>query len=147
MSSEGDRAALFFLLSGEHPTLPHAELRAVLEAHGVSYEVLGELAQLSRLKCDTGRAAALISRTAFTRACCLEIFSCPATEEEILRAASEAPFQDFVRPGQSFRVRVRRVRGASPGINTTRLEGKLGSEVFRTVGGLKVDLVEPDVDF
>jgi len=147
MSSEGKESILFFLLSGEHPTLPHAELKAVLKAFGVRYEVIGELAQLSRLKCEPGHSAELIYRTAFTKACCLELAVSRAEEEEILSAASDVPFWEFVRPGQSFRIRVRRVRGASPDISVMDLEAKLGSVIFKAVRDLKVDLVRPDVEF
>ncbi len=147
MSSEGRQRTLFFLLSGEHPTLPHAELRAILEAEGFSYKLLEELCQLSRLKCDPACAPRVAARAAMTRACCLELFSCQAEREEILRHARDAPFWELLRPGQSFRVRVKRVRAYSRDINTVKLEGELGAVAYGAVEGLKVDLRHPQVEF
>ena len=80
------------------------------------------------------------------RACCLEIFSCAADEEEIMRYASEAPFHEFLRPGQSFRVRIKRVRGYSRDLAILDLERELGAIVYGAIKGLKVDLRKPDVD-
>jgi len=138
---------LFFLLSGEHPTLPQAELRAILEAEGFSYEVQGELSQLVSLSCHVACAQAVARRAAMTRACCLEVFSCEADEGEILRSCREAPLPDLLKPGATFRVRVRRVRGSSHSLSTLRLEKELGAIIFKRVKGLKVDLASPELDF
>ena len=152
MSSEGGRgrAILFFFHSGEHPTLPHAELRAVLEAERLPFEVLEELCQLTRLACpkELARTVAqrVAARAAFTRACCLELLSCPAEREEVLRAAREAPFWSYLRPGQAFRVRVKRVRSYSRELSTLELEEELGAAVLQAVPGLKVDLRHPQVE-
>ena len=149
MSSERGRGPrkLFFLLSGEHPLLPHAELKAILEAEGFSFQVLEELDQLLRLECDPSCSEKVISRASMSRACCLEVFSCRADEDEILKMASEAPLQEHVRPGQSFRVRVKRVKSYGRGLDVLGLERELGSIIAKAVEGLKVDLKRPDVDF
>ena len=145
MSPKGPKT-LFFLLSGEHPTLPHAELRAALEAEGFSYRHLEDLAQLARLECDPA-CSSVVRRTAMARACCLELLNCRAEPEEILRAVSECPFHEFLRPGQSFRVRLRRVKGYSPELDIMGLEREIGSIIYEGLGGLRVDLRSPDVDF
>jgi len=41
---------LFHLLSGEHPTLPFSELKAILEAEGHEYQVLEKLSQVYELR-------------------------------------------------------------------------------------------------
>ena len=37
----GNSARYFFILSGEHPTLPIAELKAILRAYSVDYKIVG----------------------------------------------------------------------------------------------------------
>ncbi len=144
MSSE---QPLFFLHSGEHPTLPHAELRAILEAEGFRFRTREELAQLTRLWCSPACAPRVVARAAMTRACCLELFSCPASEDAIMSSAAGAELTRFLRPGQSFRVRVKRVRGYGRELNTLRLERELGAIIYRAAEDVKVDLEKPDVDF
>ena len=82
-----------------------------------------------------------------TRACCLEIFACRADEEEIMEMASGAPLHEHVKPGQSLRVRVKRVKAYGQGLDILKLERELGATMLRAVEGLKVDLRKPDVDF
>ena len=140
-------ARLFFLLSGEHPTLPHAELKAILEAEGFAFRELGDLCQLTRLECSPACAHRVAARAALTRACCLELFACRAELDEIMAAAREVPFSRFLRPGQTFRVRVKRVRSYSRDIDTVSLERELGAIIYGAVSGLKVDLRSPQADF
>ena len=138
---------LFFLLSGEHPTLPHAEARAILEAEGFYFKAIEELDQLLRLDCDPACSRKVILRASMTRACCLEIFSCPAEEEEILEKASDAPLHEYIKPGQSVRVRVKRVKSYGRELSISKLERDLGAIVLKAAEGLKVDLRKPDIDF
>ena len=148
MSSErrGELEKLFFLLSGEHPTLPHAEARAILEAEGFYYRAVEELDQLLRLECTPACSGKVTSRASMVRACCLELFSCGADEKEILMMASEAPLHEHVGPGQSLRVRVKRVKAYGRNLDVPRLERELGTIVLRAAEGLKVDLRRPEVD-
>ena len=131
-------------------TLPHAELRAILEAEGIPFRPLGELCQLTEIACQEEHAKVIAervaARAAFTRACCLELFSCPADEGEILRAAGEVPFPRFLGPGEIFRVRVKRVRNYSRELSTLKLERELGAVVYRSTPGLKVNLRRPQVE-
>ena len=150
MSSEdGGRGQrkLFFLLSGEHPTLPHAEAKAILEAEGFGFRVVEELDQLLRLACDPACSEPVVSRASMTRACCLELFTCPTGEEEILEMALEAPLHEHVRPGQSLRVRVKRIKAYGRGLDVLKLERELGAIILKAAKGLKVDLKRPDADF
>ncbi len=134
---------LFFLVSGEHPTLPFYEIRAILEAEGYRYEVLEELTQALRLKADEGCIKRVAFRAAFTRACCLEIFRCKGNHVDIHKRASEAPFEDLLKPGDEFVVRVRRVCGASPHVSALQLERELGDIVLSRAKGVKVNVKRP----
>ena len=138
---------LFFLLSGEHPTLPFSELKAVLEAEGQRYQILEELTQVLRVKAKIECAKAVQFRSALTRVCGLELVCCSADIEKILKMTRSAPLEESVRKGESFVVRVRRVRESAPHILGVELERKLGEIILNKVGGVRVDLMKPQKFF
>jgi len=65
-------AKLFFLLSGEHETLPSSEVKAILEAEDYAFKPLEKLDQALRLETDSSCAEAVKHRAALTRICGLE---------------------------------------------------------------------------
>jgi len=137
------KSRLFFLLSGEHPTLPKAEFRAILESEGVKFRVLEDATQLLRVEVDPTCVDIILRRSALTRICCLEIFRCQADIGEILREARNASYEGLLGEKESFSVRVSRVRGASPHINGMTLERELGA----IIPGKVVDLRNPSKEF
>ena len=138
--NQGSKQKLFFLVSGEHPTLPKAELRAILESEHISFKELDGAPQVVRLLVDSGCVDAVVRRSAFVRVCCLELFTCPADFDTILRCAREVDYGAFLRAGMSFAVRVRRVRGSCQQIDSLELERRLGDAIPYK----GVDLVRPD---
>ncbi len=134
----------FFLLSGAHQTLPIAEVQAILEAEGYNYQILEKLTQVLRLKVNTESVTAIQSRSAYTRVCCQEIFSCGANLSEIFDNIRSTSFDDFI-GDESFAVRVRRIMGVAPEIDRVELERKLGEQIFES--GKKVDLSNPEKTF
>ena len=140
-------ARLFFLLSGEHPTLPFSELKSIFEAEGQIYSVLEELTQVLRVEANVDSAKSVEFRSAMTRACCLEVFSCEAVLMEILENMSSASLEGLIEHGESFAVRVRRIRGATPYLIRVELERKLGEVVLNNVKDTKVNLTTPQKTF
>ncbi|MEM2726453.1 MAG: THUMP domain-containing protein [Candidatus Bathyarchaeia archaeon] len=142
-------AKLFFLVSGENPTLSLSEVKSILSAEGYEYHVLSELTQLLRLEADTRCAEAVRFRSALARACALEIFGCNATLDEILAYAERTDFKPFIESGESFAVRVLRVRGSSPEISCLALERRIGETILKDVKskGVRVNLENPDKVF
>ncbi len=135
---------VFFILSGEHPTLPKAEVEAVLCADGAPYRFLGEGTQLLRLDLNPAFAERVVERAAYTHLCCREIFQCPAGSlKEIIDAAGRRSFEGFLRPKESFMVRVRRIRGSSKHIDTAALERELGAIIYRQTEGARVSFERP----
>jgi len=134
----------FFLLSGTHQTLPIAEVQAILEAEGYKYQILEKLTQVLSLEVDPESVTAIQSRSAYTRVCCQEIFSCGASLSEIFDSISSVSLDDFIRE-ESFAVRVRRIMGVAPEIDRIELERKLGEQIFES--GKKVDLSNPEKTF
>lgn len=140
-------AKLFFLVSGENPTLPFSEVKSILSAEGYNYRVLGELTQLLRVEADIKCAEAVRFRSALAKDCCLEIFSCGATIDEILSNARRIDFAQFLGEGETFAVRVLRVKGCAPHINCLVLERSIGEKIFEGAGKVRVDLKKPNKTF
>ncbi len=139
-------AKLFFLLSGEHQTLPVSEAQAILEAEGYNYRVLENLTQLLRLEADPDSVEAIKFRSALTRICCQEILNCEAKLPEILANVSSDVLGEFI-CDESFAVRVRRVKGVTPELRVVELERKLGEQILETVKTTKVNLSNPQKTF
>jgi tRNA (guanine10-N2)-dimethyltransferase len=140
-------AKLFFLLSGEHPTLPLSELRAILEAEGYEYQILERLTQVLRVEADIKSVEALKSRSAMTRVCGLWLFSCDAAVVSILEKARSASLEDLIERGESFAVRVRRIGGTAPNISRLELERTLGKIILNKTKGTAVNLTNPERTF
>lgn len=140
-------AKLFFLLSGEYETLPASELTAILEAEGYAFELVEKLDQTARLESDQNSVKAVQRRSAYTRICALELFTCEAQESAIMKAADSTNFQNVLNEGESFAVRIKRVRTYAEKIGTVALEGKLGKHILQNTVKTKVNLKTPDKTF
>jgi tRNA (guanine10-N2)-dimethyltransferase len=133
---------LFFAVSGEHQTLPFAEIPAILESAGLPYS---ELTGFTRVLCLTSPlegAYVVARRSSLTKLCGLELFRCNADRREVQRHLRDVPFPDYLPRGQSFSVRVTSFP-PSPGM-TVGLEREIGAVIARTTPGASVDLVNPD---
>ena len=139
-------ANLFFLISGEHPSLPVAEVQAILKAESIPYRISEKLTQVLRLEADPNCIESIILRSALTRVCCHEIFNCEAKMSEILSKICSDVFKQFIN-NESFVARVRRVEGASPELERVELEGEIGGQILETVNTSKVDLSNPQKTF
>ena len=140
-------ASLFFLLSGEHESLPVSELKAILETEGYRYEVLEKLDQVVRLKSSSKCVEALKRRAAFTRICAQELFNCKAETAAIVKAMRSVGFAKTLKANEAFVVRVKHVREYSSEIDGMVLERKLGELVLNSVPKARVKLKKPDKTF
>jgi tRNA (guanine10-N2)-dimethyltransferase len=139
---------LFFLLSGENQTLPAAEVKAILDAEGYRYVNASEFDQILRLEADVGCVQSVHVRSAYTRFCALEIFVADANFGDISKAAFETDFKAVIGSGESFVVRINRIKNyADQALNTMVLEGKLGKQILGSTEGTKVNLKNPDKTF
>ena len=140
-------AKLFFLLSGENETLPAAELKAILEAEGYGYTIREKLDQVVRLDSAQNSVNVVHRKSAYTRTCALELFTCEAEETAIMKTADSVDFKSVLGEGESFAVRVRRVKESAKKIGTVPLEGKLGKRIRYNTTKTKVNLKKPDKTF
>ncbi len=138
---------LFYLLSGEHPTLPSSELKSILEAEDYEYRVLQELTQVLRVETDVNSVKPVMFRSAMTRVCARELFKCDAEAADIFNRIHSTPIEQIVEKGESFVVRIRRIRGSAPHLDRGELERKLGELILNKVKGTRVKLKNPKKTF
>jgi tRNA (guanine10-N2)-dimethyltransferase len=140
-------AKLFFLLSGEHDTLPVSELEGILEAEGYAFKTLEKLDQALRVEADSRCAGAVERRAALTRLCALELFNCEAETTEIAQSMSSLSLKEVLSEQESFAVRVRRVKSHCSNLSRVTLERKLGELVLNKKAKARVNLRNPDKTF
>ncbi|MBC7131029.1 N-6 DNA methylase, partial [Candidatus Bathyarchaeota archaeon] len=137
----------FFLLSGEHETLPSSEIKAILEAEGYVFRILEKLDQLLRIEADRKCVNAVKERAAYTKLCGLELILCEAKHEEILKHVRSIDFSPLLPHGENFVVRVKRVKSHAQEINSVALERQIGAAILQATEKTRVDLKNPDKTF
>lgn len=140
-------AKLFFLVSGEHPTLPLSELESILKAEGHKYRLLEKLPHVLRIETSIESIESVKSRAALTRVCCLEIVTSKANLSEILKKLRFSSLDEFIKQGESFAVRVKRIRRTTTRSISLKLERKIGEYVHKTIKGSRVNLTAPQKTF
>lgn len=140
-------AKLFFLISGEYESLSFSELKAILETEGHIHCITEKLDQTVRLESDLQCIPDIQHRSAYTRICALELFTSEATEEAIARATSATDFNEVLEEGESFAVRIRRVKEYSAKSETMRLERQLGNLILKSTFNTNVNLEKPTKTF
>ncbi|MGB9714676.1 MAG: DNA methyltransferase [Candidatus Bathyarchaeales archaeon] len=138
---------LFFLLSGEHETLPASELKAIMEAEGYPFKILEKLDQTLRIEANPKCVEAIKRRAALTRICGLELFTCEAEMAQIVKATCSTNISKLLRKGESFAVRIKHVKNHATSIDGMALERKLGELVLNMTEKTKVNLRNPEKTF
>jgi len=131
-----------FLLSGEHPSLPAAEVFGAIEAEHRVYKVDEELDQVLILETKADPQI-LAKRLAMTQWIGEHI--CTALVSEVPDAVGSSDLVDIIPHGKSFAVRVKRVKRYSPEIDVGELARKI-ADLIRSEVDFKVDLSSPDVE-
>jgi tRNA (guanine10-N2)-dimethyltransferase len=137
-------ARLFFLVSGEHPTLPFSEITSILEAEEHQYKALERLRQIFRIEAAEEVIESIIARSAMTRVCCRELFNCAPKFAEIAQTLRRTSLEAVIRKGDSFAVRVRRVGGVAADVISVEMERRLGEIVLKKAKSTKVKLKTPE---
>lgn len=140
-------ANLFFLISGEFESLSFAELKAILEAEGYPYTITEKLDQTVRLQADQTCVSKVSHRSGYTRICCLELFTCTANDEAINEAAIATDFTSLLSEGETFEVRIRRIKEYTTKEATMNHERLLGKLILRRAPKAKVNLKTPQKTF
>ncbi len=125
------------LLSGEHPQLPQAELKATLEALTVKYseiETADQVFTFEALDCPD-----ISSRLAYAHFYGELEFICNQEKREILKKASEVSCEG------SFSVRIKRIKESGLSFKGLELEKEIASKIISKEN--YVDLGNPDNSF
>jgi tRNA (guanine10-N2)-dimethyltransferase len=144
MAMNSLKERLFFLVSGEHPTLPAAEVKAILEAEGLSYKPVAESPSLLTVEGPVEGLDAVSFRSLMTHACGIQIFEVNGDIAKILGEARSTDFSRFVGSGESFAVRVKRIAGELEHIKSDSLEREIGGTILNQLKNVKVNLEKPD---
>lgn len=146
--SLGREQHCLFILSGEHSTLPVAELQAVLEAEGYQYTLKEQSERIVIIDVNPSGAAIATQRSALVNLAQWILFEAPMVEQQIIKAIEEIDFQLFIQKGSRFGVRITRIRPEHLSVDIEELQRKLGSRIWRAMKGkVTVDLETPDVLF
>jgi len=141
------RDRLFFVVSGEHRTLPHAEIRAILQASGIDFKEVAASTKLLRVQADTSALEVVARRSMMYDQCGIEIASTRPSKNQLLSLLQELDLTRHFAKRSSYAVRSLRIRGVFKQFQGTTLERDIG-EILRTKRpGIKVDLDHPDVTF
>ncbi len=138
---------LFFLVSGEYESLSFAELKAILEAEGYEYDIAEKLDQTVRLQADATCVPKVVRRSAYTRVCCQELFTCDDNDSSITEAANSADFAGMLAEGDTFEVRIRRIKEYTTKEATMNRERLLGKLILQQSSRAKVNLKKPQKTF
>ncbi|MFX1562835.1 MAG: THUMP domain-containing protein, partial [Promethearchaeota archaeon] len=137
-----------FILSGEHSTLPLAELQAALEAEKYQYALKEHRERIAIYDVSPNGAALATQRTALVNLAQRVLFEVPMVENQIFKGVEEIDFQLFIRKGSRFGVQITRIRKEHKSVDIEELQRKIGSIIWYAMKGkVAVDLDAPDVLF
>lgn len=137
---------LFFYLSGEHPTLPYAEVKAILQSEGFIYKNVEIFPQLLCLEAHSHCLSSVIYRSSYTKICGIEFFRCQVNLRDILQHV-QTFFTDYkIKTKQSFSVRIKKIDKTST-IKTITLEKSIGKIILTKNNTIDVNLSSPDITF
>jgi len=135
---------IFFILSGEHQTLPKAEVKAVLEAENFSGKIIEVSQRLITCVCNNGEkwVKKIGERSGMCKVSGIEIFECPFDLKEISKHIQEANLENFLKPKETFAVRI--INLTNKKVDKLQLESVLGNLIIKKINELKVNLNQPE---
>jgi len=133
-------------LSGEHPTLPLAEMSAILDANRIPFKIAESFFKLVEIDADIAAVKTIADRGAFMDEVGEEIVHSGPTMAEIDDAVKSSDLPRYLQADESFSVRVLRFGGVSKEMSRVKLEGHLGW-LMGKVTNARVDLENPQRQF
>ncbi|MEM2986777.1 MAG: DNA methyltransferase [Nitrososphaerota archaeon] len=131
---------VFFRLSGKYPSLPLAELKAILESLEYEYKILEEDSCIVLIELDKIFLEKVIERAAYTKAAYM-FLSIGKNYNELIENIEEETIERFIPKNVRFEVRVKRILGAE--VDTLKMEKMLGEILLKKFKEAKVDLTNP----
>ena len=142
-----ESSKLFFVLSGEHASLPAAEVQAILDSSGASCSEVLQSYRLLTLQASSEVLKQISDRSLMYDWCGVELGRCEADESEIRKLVKSLPLEGVAKNASSYAVRSMRLGGVTKSIPRTKLERDVGGIVKDEVPRLRVKLRGPDLTF
>jgi tRNA (guanine10-N2)-dimethyltransferase len=140
-----DTRSLFFVLSGEHDSLPAAEVEAILDSVGLRFDVVRKSYRLLLLHAAREALRVVSQRSLMYDSCGTILGECAADEREVVGLVKALPLEDLTKNSETFSVRSARLGGVNKTLGRANLEREIGSLVKLHVPRLKVSLSNPDL--
>jgi tRNA (guanine10-N2)-dimethyltransferase len=138
---------LFFVLSGEHTSLPTAEIRAILDSAGVQFDQSKESYRLLIAEAPQEALRLTSERSLMYDWCGIVLGECEASKSEIHKLVRALPLNDLAKNNGTFAVRSVRLGGVNKTLRRVDLERELGAVIKQQVPRLRVGLTKPDLTF
>jgi tRNA (guanine10-N2)-dimethyltransferase len=139
-------ARFFFILSGEHSTLPIAELKAILQAYEIDYRIVGSFYKLIEVEADRAKLELIAGRGGYVDEMGEEVLHTEDNLSSIKEGVESADLEQFLSSHDTFSVRMLRFGGVSKELSRVHLESYLG-ELLAEKTGARVDLRSPKKPF
>jgi tRNA (guanine10-N2)-dimethyltransferase len=138
---------LFFVLSGEHTSLPAAEVEAILESEGFGSTTSSQSYRLLVVEAPERVLRTVSQRSLMYDSCGIVLQECQAAEDRIHQLVRDLALEDLTKSSESFAVRSVRLGGVNKTLRRVDLERDVGSLVKQRIPRLKVRLNNPDLTF
>jgi tRNA (guanine10-N2)-dimethyltransferase len=138
---------LFFVLSGEHSSLPAAEVRAILESNRFEYGNESESYRLLTLSAPVEALKPVSERSLMYDSNGLLLGESEADNRGIERLVKSLPMERLTESSGTFAVRSIRLGGVNKSLGRVNLERDVGSIIKELVPRLAVRLRDPDLTF
>jgi len=135
---------LYFNVSGEHQTLPYAEIKAILEANGFPYKNTMLRPRFLCIESNPDCLKSVVDRSSLTKACGIVILRCTTSKEGIVSAIKEIDYNKFIRGGQTYSIETIILTTKKLEIN---LQNTIGKEITKQIPDIKANLKNPDISF
>jgi tRNA (guanine10-N2)-dimethyltransferase len=138
---------LFFILSGEHATLPAAEILAILDSESIPHHHVESSYRLLKLDAPPQALQDASNRSLMYDKCGYLLGECEADNGEIHKLIRDLPLDKYVAGAATYAVRSERLGGVKKEIKRTQLERSIGSQLKEKAPSLRVRLKEPELTF
>lgn len=142
-----EQSRLFFVLSGEHASLPAAEVRAILDSEKFEFREPEQSYRLLALTCSVRALTTIAERSLMYDSCGVLLGECDGDEAQIQALVKSQPIETLARNAETFAVRSVRLGGVNRSIRREDLERRLGALVKELAPRLRVRLQNPDLIF
>jgi tRNA (guanine10-N2)-dimethyltransferase len=147
LHKSAEKSRLFFVLSGEHASLPAAEVEAILDSAGLQFATLSKSYRLEIMEAPQHALKLISERSLMYDSCGIALGECEVDRKQIGKLVRALPLEDLTKDASTFAVRSARLGGVNKTFRRVDLEREVGALIKQQVPRLKVGLTNPDLTF